>query len=70
MECHDPIAAKLTKEFGSLEMGLFQTRYLVACPWSWLTYPTISVARLGDLLDFGQVFGEFAQISHILRQFL
>ena len=34
-----------------------------------------SVSRLGDLLDFGQlfkVFGTnlFAQISHILRQFL
>ena len=36
---------------------------------------TPSVTRLGDLLDFGQVFkalgnNEFAQISHILRQFL
>ena len=35
----------------------------------------ISVTRLGDLLDFGQVFkaygnNQFAQISHILRQFL
>ena len=34
-----------------------------------------SVTRLGDLLDFGQVFkafgnNQFAQISHILRQFL
>ena len=34
-----------------------------------------SVTRLGDLLDFGQVFkafgnNKFAQISHILRQFL
>ena len=35
----------------------------------------ISVNRLGDLLDFGQVFKAtgnnlIAQISHILRQFL
>ena len=35
----------------------------------------ISVTRLGDLLDFGQVFyafgnNLFAKISHILRQFL
>ena len=34
-----------------------------------------SVTKLGDLLDFGQVFKAFgnslfAQISHILRQFL
>ena len=34
-----------------------------------------SVTRLGDLLDFGQPFkafgnNKFAQISHILRQFL
>ena len=34
-----------------------------------------SVTRLGDVLDFGQVFkafgnNKFAQISHILRQFL
>ena len=34
-----------------------------------------SVTRLGDLLDFGQLFkpfgnNKFAQISHILRQFL
>ena len=33
------------------------------------------MTRLGDLLDFGQLFkgfshNEFAQISHILRQFL
>ena len=36
---------------------------------------TNSVTRLGDLLDFGQLFeafcnNEFAQISHILGQFL
>ena len=35
----------------------------------------ISVARLGDFLNFGQIFkafgsNYFAQISHILRQFL
>ena len=35
----------------------------------------VSVTRLGDLLDFGQLFkargnNKFAQISHILRQFL
>ena len=35
---------------------------------------TDSVTRLGDFLDFGQVFkaignNKFAQISHILRQF-
>ena len=34
-----------------------------------------SVTRLGDLLDFGELFkafgnNEFAQISHILGQFL
>ena len=34
-----------------------------------------SVTRLGDLLDFGQLFkafgnNRFAQISHIPRQFL
>ena len=34
-----------------------------------------SVTRLGNLLDFGQLFeafgnNQFAQISHILRQFL
>ena len=34
-----------------------------------------SVTILGDLLDFGQLFkafgnNQFAQISHILRQFL
>ena len=34
-----------------------------------------SVTRLGDLLEFGQIFkafgnNKFAQISHILRQFL
>ena len=34
-----------------------------------------SVTRSGDLLDFGQLFkafgnNQFAQISHILRQFL
>ena len=34
-----------------------------------------SVTRLGDLLHFGQLFkafgnNEFAQISHILKQFL
>ena len=36
---------------------------------------SISVTRLGNLLDFGQLFkafdnNEFAQISHILMQFL
>ena len=36
---------------------------------------TISVTRLGDLLDFGQLFKVFAinlfvQISHILSKFL
>ena len=35
----------------------------------------VSVTRLGELLDFGQLFkafgtNKFAQISHILRQFL
>ena len=35
----------------------------------------ISVTRLGNLLDFGQLFkafgnNKFAQISYILRQFL
>ena len=41
-----------------------------------LTLPTLcSVTQLGDLLDFGQLFeafgkNYFAQISHILRQFL
>ena len=35
----------------------------------------VSVTRLGDLLDFGQLFkafgnNQFTQISHILRQFL
>ena len=39
------------------------------------TYILISVTRLGDFLDFGQLFkalsnNEFAQISHILRHFL
>ena len=38
----------------------------------WIGY---SVTRLGDLLNFGQVFkaivnNQFAQISHIIRQFL
>jgi len=37
-------------------------------------YVAISVTRLGDFLDFGQLFkalsnNEFAQISHILRHF-
>ena len=36
---------------------------------------SISVTRLGDFSDFGQLFkafgnNQFAQISHILRQFL
>ena len=36
-------------------------------------YDAASVTRLGDLLDFGQLFkafgnNQFAQISHILRQ--
>ena len=35
----------------------------------------VSVTRLGDLLDFGQLFkafgnNQFAQIFHIIRQFL
>ena len=35
----------------------------------------VSVTRLGDLLDFGELLkaygnNKFAQISHILRQFL
>ena len=35
----------------------------------------VSVTRLGDLLDFGQLFkafgnNQFAQISHILREIL
>ena len=39
------------------------------------TLLAISMTRLGDLLDFGQIFkafgnNKFAQISHILRQFL
>ena len=43
-------------------------------PLSYGSTPT-SVTRLGDLLDFGQLFkafgnNYFAQISHILRQFL
>ena len=38
-------------------------------------WSTTSVTRLGDLLDFGQLFKafvnkKFAQISHILWQFL
>ena len=40
-----------------------------------LKRPVTSVTRLGDILDFGQLFKAFgnnlfAQISHILRQFL
>ena len=36
---------------------------------------TFSVTRLGDLLDFGQLYkafgnNKFAQIFHILKQFL
>ena len=43
--------------------------------WATSFTSTTSVTRLGDLLDFGQVFkafgnNKFAQISHILRQFL
>ena len=39
------------------------------------TYHSSSVTRFGDLLDYGQLFkafgnNSFAQISHILRQFL
>ena len=39
------------------------------------TWYTNSVTRLGDLLDFGQIFKAFGnnlfvQISHILRKFL
>ena len=33
-------------------------------------FSTSSVTRSGDFLDFGQLFKAFAQISHILRQFL
>ena len=41
----------------------------------WAASLIFSVTRLGDLLDFGQVFkafgnNYFAQISHIIRQFL
>ena len=37
-------------------------------------WPANSVTRLGDLLDFGQLFkacgnNQFAQISHIIRHF-
>ena len=47
---------------------------LLHAPQLLLLFP-ISVTRLGDLLDFGQVFKAFgnnifAQISHILRHFL
>ena len=40
-----------------------------------ITWFLVSVTRLGDLLDFGQLFKAFgniyfAQISHTLRQFL
>ena len=41
----------------------------------WLHKEDLSGTRLGDLLDSGQLFkafgnNQFAQISHILRQFL
>ena len=51
-------------------------QHLLSCPHSAFTrLDSISVTRLGDLLDFGQVFkafgnNYFAQISHTLRQFL
>ena len=42
---------------------------------SWSLWIPTSVTRLGDLLDFGQLFkafgnNYFAQILHIIRQFL
>ena len=51
-----------------------QRNHLAGLPWVWFPV-TISVTRLGNLFDFGQVlkaFGNnyFAQISHILRHFL
>ena len=41
----------------------------------WVRFLAFSVTRLGDLLDFGQLFkafgkNYFTQISHILKQFL
>ena len=44
-------------------------------PTTFGTWVSSSVTRSGDLLDFGQLFkafgnNQFAQISHILRQFL
>ena len=52
-----------------------QKRHKQSLPYMIAIYNSISVTRLGDLLDFGQLFqafgnDSFVKISHILRQFL
>ena len=67
--CHSFWATFERKNCSSLIFGLFCTLfgYCLSSIWS-------SVTRLGDLLDFGQLYkafgnNKFAQISHILRNF-
>ena len=62
--------ANVDKESQDAPIFIWQKNNLLLC----LSFVTI-VTRLGNLLDFGQLFkafgnSYFAQISHILRQFL
>ena len=71
-ECYDSDVTFLRK---TENLAKYTNSYQFAYFKTILLFNLTSVTRLGNLLEFGQLFkafgnSKFAQISHILRQFL